>query len=321
MMWRYAFKFASPGGTRGRLSILIFHRVLAENDPLFPGEPSAAQFDKLCAHLRARFEVLPLSEAVTRLQQGSLPAGALAITFDDGYADNLSIAAPILRKHHLPATLFIATGYLDGGCMWNDKLIEAFRSTRNSEIDLRDLGLETYSVESIADRRAGIDRVIDATKYLSVVERDERADHILRVAGATAPRKLMLDSTSVNTLASLGVDVGVHTVNHPILARTSSDQAWEEIVESKRRLEELTGKSMRLFAYPNGKPGQDYSREHVNMVQQAGFDAAVSTAWGPATRQSDIFQLPRFTPWAREPLKFDLLMMRNLRMTAEQHAA
>jgi peptidoglycan/xylan/chitin deacetylase (PgdA/CDA1 family) len=321
MMWRYAFKFASPGGTRGRLSILIFHRVLAETDPLFPGEPSAAQFDKLCAHLRARFEVLPLSEAVTRLQQGSLPAGALAITFDDGYADNLSIAAPILRKHHLPATLFIATGYLDGGCMWNDKLIEAFRSTRNSEIDLRDLGLETYSVESIADRRAGIDRVIDATKYLSLAERDARADHVLRAAGATAPRKLMLDSTSVNTLASLGVDVGVHTVNHPILARTSSDQAWEEIVESKRRLEELTGKSMRLFAYPNGKPGQDYSREHVSMVQQAGFDAAVSTAWGPATRQSDIFQLPRFTPWAREPLKFDLLMMRNLRMAAEQHAA
>jgi peptidoglycan/xylan/chitin deacetylase (PgdA/CDA1 family) len=321
MMWRYAFKFASPGGTRGRLSILIFHRVLAETDPLFPGEPSAAQFDKLCAHLRARFEILPLSEAVIRLQQGSLPAGALAITFDDGYADNLSIAAPILRKHHLPATLFIATGYLDGGCMWNDKLIEAFRSTRNSEIDLRDLGLETYSVESIADRRAGIDRVIDATKYLSLAERDARADHVLRAAGATAPRKLMLDSTSVNTLASLGVDVGVHTVNHPILARTSSDQAWEEIVESKRRLEELTGKSMRLFAYPNGKPGQDYSREHVSMVQQAGFDAAVSTAWGPATRQSDIFQLPRFTPWAREPLKFDLLMMRNLRMAAEQHAA
>jgi len=320
-MWRYAFKFASPGGTRGRLSILIFHRVLAETDPLFPGEPNAAQFDKLCAHLRARFEVLPLSEAVTRLQQGSLPAGALAITFDDGYADNLSIAAPILRKHHLPATLFIATGYLDGGCMWNDKLIEAFRSTRNSEIDLRDLGLETYSVESIAARRAGIDRVIDATKYLSLAERDARADHVLRAAGATAPKKLMLDSTSVNTLASLGVDVGVHTVNHPILARTSSDQAWEEIVESKRRLEELTGKSMRLFAYPNGKPGQDYSREHVSMVQQAGFDAAVSTAWGPATRQSDIFQLPRFTPWAREPFKFDLLMMRNLRMTAEQHAA
>jgi len=321
MMWRYAFKFASPGGARGRLSILIFHRVLAETDPLFPGEPSAAQFDKLCAHLRARFEVLPLSEAVTRLRQGSLPAGALAITFDDGYEDNLSIAAPILCKHHLPATLFIATGYLDGGCMWNDKVIAAFRSTRNSEIDLRELGLETYRVGSTADRRAGIDRVIDATKYLSVVERDERADQILRVAGTTAPTKLMLDSKSVNKLADWGVDVGVHTVNHPILARTSSDQAWEEIVESKRRLEELTGKSMRLFAYPNGKPNQDYSREHVTMVQHAGFDAAVSTAWGPATRQSDIFQLPRFTPWAREPLKFDLLMMRNLRWTAEQHAA
>ncbi len=185
-----------------------------------------------------------------------MPAGALAITFDDGYADNLSIAAPILRKHGLPATLFIATGYLDGGCMWNDKVIEAFRSTKNAAIDLRDLGLDTYSVASTADRRAGIDRVIDATKYLSVVERDERADQILRAGGVAAPTNLMLDSVSVNTLADFGVDVGVHTVNHPILARTSSDQAWEEIVESKRRLEGLTGKSMRLFAYPNGKPAR-----------------------------------------------------------------
>jgi len=266
MMWRHAFKIASPGGVRGRLSILIFHRVLAQSDPLCPGEPSAAQFDRLCAHLRARFEVLPLMEAVARLQKGSLPAGTLAITFDDGYADNLSIAAPILRKHGLPATIFVATGYLDGGCMWNDKIIEAFRSTRNGKIDLRGLGLEMYAVGSVAERTAGIARVLDATKYLPLVERDERADQILRAAGATAPAGLMLESGSVRSLADSGVDVGVHTVNHPILARTSSEQAWDEIVESKRRLEDLTGKPMRLFAYSNGKPDQDYSQEHVTMV-------------------------------------------------------
>ncbi len=163
--------------------------------------------------------------------------------------------------------------------------------------------------------------MIDATKYLSVVERNERADHILRIAGVTAPTQLMLDSTSVKSLEEFGIDVGVHTVNHPILASTSTDQAWEEITVSKRRLEELTGRSMRLFAYPNGKPVQDYSGEHVTMVREAGFDAAVSTAWGPATRKSDLFQLPRFTPWSREALKFDLLMLRNLRQTADQRAA
>ena len=258
---------------------------------------------------------------LTDCARGTLPAGALAITFDDGYADNLSIAAPILRKHGLPATLFIATGYLDGGCMWNDRVIEAFRATRKSEIDLGQLGLQTYRVGSVADRRAGIEGVIDATKYLSVAERNERADYVLAAAGVSAPAHLMLDSTSVASLASFGIDVGVHTVNHPILARTAAEEAWLEICESKHRLEELTGRSMRLFAYPNGKPGQDYSAEHVRMVREAGFEAAVSTAWGAATREDDIFQLPRFTPWARKPLKFDLLMLRNLRQAAQQRAA
>src|SRR5450631_76744 len=163
MIWRSAFRLASPGGPKGRLSILIFHRVLAEPDPLFPSEPCADQFGALCAHLRSRFEVLPLLDAIDRLRHGTLPAGALAITFDDGYADNLSIAAPILRKHGLPATLFIATGYLDGGCMWNDRVIEAFRATREPEIDLTQLGLEAYRIESSVDRRIGIERVIDAT--------------------------------------------------------------------------------------------------------------------------------------------------------------
>ena len=82
--------------SRGRLSILIFHRVLRERDPLLPTEPTGAEFDSLLAHLANRFSILPLAEAVERLYGGTLPRSAMAITFDDGYADNLSVAAPIL---------------------------------------------------------------------------------------------------------------------------------------------------------------------------------------------------------------------------------
>ena len=78
---------------------------------------------------------------------------------------------------------------------------------------------------------------------------------------------------------------------------------------------------MHLFAYPNGKPGDDYGAEHVRMVHEARFRAAFSTAWGAASRASDVLQLPRFMPWTREPLKFDLLMLRNLRQRFEQKAA
>ena len=95
----------------GRLSILIFHRAFLERDPLFPGEPTAAEFDALLDHRKRRFSILPLAEGISRLHDHTLPAPALAVTFDDGYADNLAVAAPLLRKHGIPATLFVATGY------------------------------------------------------------------------------------------------------------------------------------------------------------------------------------------------------------------
>ena len=115
------------GGSRGRLTILIFHRVRAQPDPLFPNEMHASRVCR--AHgMRARL----VQRAAARrggaaLERGSLPARALAITFDDGYADNATVALPILRRLGLPATFFVATGFLDGGRMWNDTVIEAVR--------------------------------------------------------------------------------------------------------------------------------------------------------------------------------------------------
>ena len=144
MIWRSALALAS----RGKLSILIFHRVLSKADPLLPSEPSAAQFDALLRHIKTRFAVLPLSDAVRRLYDGTLPAGALAITFDDGYADNLAVAAPILQRYGIPATVFISTGYLDGRCMWNDLVIEAFRSSKQAELDLTTLSLGKHLLAS-----------------------------------------------------------------------------------------------------------------------------------------------------------------------------
>ena len=156
MIWRSALSFAS----RNRLSILILHRVLPKGDPLFPNEPVATEFDELLRHIKSTYNVLRLSDAIERLQAGSLPRRALSISFDDGYADNLSVAAPILRTHGLPATLFITTGYLDGGSMWNDVVIEAFRGTKRSQMDLTHIGLGIHPLASIDDRRVAIERVL-----------------------------------------------------------------------------------------------------------------------------------------------------------------
>jgi peptidoglycan/xylan/chitin deacetylase (PgdA/CDA1 family) len=320
VIWKNAFAIASRGGANGRLSILIFHRVLREADPLFPGEPHAPQFEALVRHLRSRFTILPLSDAVRRLNDGTLPPAALSITFDDGYLDNVELAAPILRRHEVPATVFIATGYLDGGSMFNDRVIEAFRVTRRDEVVL-DHDLGTHRTASVADRRSAIDSVLARIKYRPFDERERLADHVLQRTGVPAPERLMMSRDDARALSGFGLELGAHSVNHPILARLGPREARDEIATSKRVLEEIANHDVTLFAYPNGKPGEDYTSEHVRMVKDAGFEAAVSTAWGAAGAKSDRFQLPRFTPWSTRPLKFDLLMLRNLRQGPERRAA
>ena len=103
-MLKIPLALMSPAGPRARLSVLIFHRVLPAADPLLPELPTAAEFEATMRWVREWFQVLPLGEAAGRLFDGSLPARAMAITFDDGYADNEQLAAPILRSLGLSAT-------------------------------------------------------------------------------------------------------------------------------------------------------------------------------------------------------------------------
>ena len=155
MIRRWALAVAG----RGRLSVLILHRVLAAPDPLLPSEPTSAQFDALLGHVKRQFNVLPLTDAVSRLYAGTLPSRALSITFDDGYADNLTVAAPILKAHGLPATVFVATGCFVDGCMWNDMVIEAVRTTSRPSMDLESAGLGNVPVASVEQKRAAIDLI------------------------------------------------------------------------------------------------------------------------------------------------------------------
>jgi peptidoglycan/xylan/chitin deacetylase (PgdA/CDA1 family) len=122
----------------------------------------------------------------------------------------------------------------------------------------------------------------------------------------------MMSSAQVRGLHAAGMTIGAHTVNHPILARVDDARARREIADGRDRLEAIVGAKVALFAYPNGKPDQDYRAEHVAMAKQLGFDAAVSTAWGVATATSDRYQIPRFTPWDRGTLKYAARLAQNI---------
>lgn len=316
MAFKTAFSLASPAGREARLSILIFHRVLAEPDPLFPDEPDATRFDQILKWATAWFNVLPLDEAARCLREGSLPARAAAITFDDGYADNYTQALPILQRHGVSATFFVASGFLDGGRMWNDTVIEALRNTTLSVLDTGLDGLRELSLGDIDAKRHAMHRLLAAVKHMQPDERLETVERIASHCAVTLPDDLMMSSAQLRALRASGMIIGAHTVSHPILAVTSLEQAREEIESGKAHLEQLLGEPVRLFAYPNGKPGSDYRPVHVNMVRELGFEAAVSTHWGANTRDSDPYQLLRFTPWDRNKLRFGAHLLQNLRRPA-----
>ena len=312
-VYRLAANRLSPAGPGAKLSILIFHRVLAETDPLFPSEATLQSFDWQMALVKSLFNVLPLPEAVSRLSAGTLPARAAAITFDDGYADNYTHALPLLQKHGLHATFFIATAYLDGGRMFNDTVIESVRNTQLAHLDLGDMQLGSYELGSIAAKRHAIRQILPKIKYLLPDEREATAAQVAaRAEVENLPNDLMMTSGQLKSLHAAGMEIGGHTHRHPILAKLDREAAQKEIATGKAMLEGLLGSRVSMFAYPNGKPGTDYLPEQASIVRELGFDAAVSTSHGVSTRNSDSYQLARFTPWDAKPTAYALRLLQNL---------
>lgn len=289
------------------LSILIYRRVIAHPDPLFPDIIDANRFAQHLRLLRRWFQVLPLEQAVRRLKERSLPARAACITFDGGYADHAEIALPLLQRFGLPATFFVATGYLDGGYTWADAVIELVRNAPGPRLNLARSGFGAYDVACVVRRRAVIDMLLAALGTLPPVERLERVHAMAR---RTTPT--MLSSDQLIALHRAGMAIGGHTVNQHSLATLSNAEARAEIGNGRARLEEIVQAPVRLFAYPNGKPGEDFEKRHANMLRSAGFDAAVTTACGAARAGCDPYELPRFTPWDRSSGGFLLRMGSNL---------
>ncbi len=294
----------SPGGPRARLMIFGFHRVLEQADPLLSNEPDRALFGEILRWIGDMCVVLPLSTAVAAMRFGGLPARAAAITFDDGYRNNLTVAKPLLVEAGLPATVFIAVDAVRKGVMWNDLVIEAVRQ-RRGEIDVSDFGFDVDSTRGLDDAKL-IGALITGLKYRPIEQRSEAASELYERVVGHAPPRLMLSEDEVAELAGDGIELGAHTVHHPILTRLPDDIAHKEIQDSRTWLRERTGETPSLFAYPNGQPGTDYDHRHVAMVRDIGFAAAVSTRWGVASATSTPFELPRFTPWERRRDEFEL---------------
>lgn len=122
---------------------------------------------------------------------------------------------------------------------------------------------------------------------------------------------MMMNADEVSALAAAGMEIGAHTITHPILSTLSPDEARAEIVQCKSTLEKIVGQDVQSFAYPNGRPETDFTQADVERVRNAGYRGAATTQWGSAAPRSDNFLIPRQSLWGSNPWKIWIRLLRG----------
>jgi len=278
-----------------RLLVLAWHNV----DPTWcfpaPGGAGALGLERQLAFLARRCNVVPLAEGLRALDQDDpLPPRAVALTFDDGYRDQLELAAPMLARLGLPATFFLVPGLLDGTARpwWELLAWTLTRSTRDSvawegrPLDLGDDGR----------RRRALATVLEALKRRDQLARDAALDELSeRCApdGKFEEHGSFLDWDGARQLARRGFTVASHSLHHAILAEESTAAQERDLALSRRRLEEELEVPVQLLAYPNGKL-PDYSQATVAAARGAGYSHALTTVEGWNQPTTAPYEIRRF---------------------------
>jgi peptidoglycan/xylan/chitin deacetylase (PgdA/CDA1 family) len=292
--------------------VLLYHRVHAEPDPFSVAFVPPSDFEQQIIFLKQHYNVLPLGELWRRVNEHSLPPNAVAITFDDGYADNYQLALPLLRKHAVPATLFLASAAAEGEPLWYDKVLYAFKVTKCRRIDFEPLGLSAAALTSVEARRAAAVCCLGRLRALPERDRQQRQRELLaalRVRDFGELHGLMMGWQEARQLERGGFSVEAHTVNHPIMSRLTRAEAVEEVLSSKRAIEVELQKAVRFFAYPNGKH-EDFTDDSKKVLRESGFQAAFTTAPKKNTAADDPYALGRATPWCSDVARFALQQAR-----------
>lgn len=281
------------------LQILTYHTVNDQHDPFFTGMPVQV-FAQQMAYLAQHATVLPLTEAVERLQRQDLPDNAVAVTFDDGYRDVYVHAFPILQAYSVPASIFLATDCIgSGNVLWHDRVFAAFRKTQAPCLVAYGTEAATYPLRTMDDKLRAQHEVLRFLRSLDGHARlawIARLEEQLGVQDQENGLELMLTWEDVQAMVGHGISFGSHTVTHPILSKVPRDQAMYEVAMSKRVIEEHIGQPVTTFAYPNGR-AEDFTRETQEVLQEAGYLCALTTIFGTNDGEQDLYALRRGQPW------------------------
>lgn len=302
-----------------RAFILMYHRIAEpESDP-WGLSVSPRNFVSHLEILKKYTRPMGLRDLAAHLQDKTVPRRAVVITFDDGYADNLYEAKPLLERYDIPATVFLPTGHIgESEEFWWDTLDRLLLGSQtlpknpclmvNGRFHAWELSesvehQETSCRHGSDENKTALQRCSRRSLYFSVyrlllpLSEQDRQTCLQEIKGwvggepKTRPAYETLSPEEVHMLARGGlVEIGAHTITHPFLSAHPESFQQREIEQGKIDLEAITGRRVNSFAYPHG----DYNGRSVALVRRAGFICACSIEENSVWRHSDPFLLPRF---------------------------
>lgn len=265
--------------TKSTPRILMYHRFSDDGDN---GTVSREQFENQIIMLKKDFKIISLEKLVALIAGNyKVPHNIIVLTIDDGYRDFYQFAYPILKKHSVPATFFVTTSFVDqSDWLWPDKISYLLQSSKTKGLVVK-FNNENYFE---LDGAEVWEKIID---YLVMLPNKKRIKAIKKLADTVsvhlpehAPDKYAAVTWSqLNEMKKNGIEIGSHTLSHPILSTIEDTSILEnEIIESKRVIEGNLAVSISSFCFPNGQKS-DYNDETIKIVRKAGYSCSVAATF------------------------------------------
>ncbi len=260
---------------------------------------SEQNFSRQMEYLHRNLKVVSLTQAAKDLRENRINEPTAVITFDDGYQNVYDVAYPILSRFGLPATVFLNTAFINtANTVWFCTLNQAISETIHQKLSWSG---QVYDLSNTVSKARASARLQSLLKHLPHQELLEKLAEIREELDIHTPTEVdrdshfrMLGNQSIAEMsASNLIEFGAHTATHTILSRVDEARASQEIASSIEDTKRLTGKPCRLFAYPNGQPG-DYNEAVIRFLESSGIEAAVTTRDGPSTMSTPPLELCRY---------------------------
>ena len=294
--------------TKSRPRVLFYHRFALDRHHAM----SARMFEDQIVYLKKHFNIVPLQTITEALARSlPMPQRTVALTVDDGYADFLSIAYPIIERHRVPITVFVVSGFsVKNEWLWFDRIRFVCENTNKDKVKVETpRRVFEFRLSNDLEKESAWDELCSWCLRIPTNERLRLISAFESIADVEVPaippekyRSLTLDE--INSMDGSLVEIGAHTKTHVILSSCSDEEQLQEIEGSKQDLERFLNRPIKHFAYPNGQAA-DFNWLSKNAVAQSGFLASVTVRSALIDRNTDRFVIPRLCA------SFDMNVFKN----------